>query len=138
MLTECTPLAREAPENPQIYGPSCLVDNRLQGWGIALPRDFPALEPKHSLFARGPPGKDPNDEVLAGTKELKRDAKAQNRRESRLQGERSFPAAEGADAVMEGGLVPLAFALDANGNPHKDEATVGRELTGLLPVLLYS
>lgn len=58
--------------------------------------------------------------------------------EACLQGERGTPPAKAADPVLSSDLIRLPLALDANGDPRKDEATVGRELTGLRPVLLYS
>ena len=128
MLTECTPPAGEAPKNGGNLGPTGLVSHRLQGRGFALPGGLPALGPEDSRFSRRRPGKDLDDEVFAGTKELQGDAKAQNSLEACLQGQRGFPAAKGADAVLEGGLTPLTFALHANRNPHQNEAAVGREL----------
>src|SRR5680860_1362798 len=110
----------------------------LQGWGRASPGDLPALGPEYRLRAGGCAGTDLHAESFAVTKELLGDTEAEDGVEACLQGERGAPAAEGADPVVSGSLAPLTLALDANGNSHKDEATVGRELTRLRPVLLYS
>src|SRR5660398_56690 len=54
------------------------------------------------------------------------------------EGERGEATADYRIGAFCGRGTTLTLALDANGNSHKDEATVGRELTRLRPVLLYS
>src|SRR5660398_195546 len=111
--------------------------------GLPAPGDLPALCPQERLRAGGCAGTDLHAEAFAVTKELLGDAEAEDGVEVCLQGERGVPAGEAADPVVSGGLAPLTLTpltltADANGNADQNEATVGRELTRLRPVLLYS
>jgi hypothetical protein len=103
-----------------------------------LPGGLPALGPKDHLRARGSFGKDFHGKAFAGAKELQGDTKAEGGMAAHLKGQLSLPAGKSADAVVKGGLARPALAHNANGNPHQNEAAVGRELTRLRPVFLYS
>lgn len=114
------------------------IGYRLEGWNVASPGDLPALRPQDRPRAHGCAGADLHGEPFAGAKELLGDPKAEDGVEACLQGECGVPAGKRADAVARGGLALLALAHDSNGGSHQNEATVGRELTRLRPVLLYS
>jgi hypothetical protein len=119
------------------FGLPGLVGYRPQGWDLALPDDLPALGPKDHLLARGTYGKDLHGKSLAGTKELQGDTKAEGGVATRLKGQLSLSAGEGADAVVKGGLARRSLARNAERNADQYEAAVGRELTCLRPILLY-
>ena len=62
---------------PGDFGLSRLVGHRLQGRGLALPGDVPALGPKDLPRADVTAGKDFDDKTLAGAKELQGYTKAE-------------------------------------------------------------
>ena len=101
-----------------------------------MPDDRPALDPHDLHCAGGALTKDFNNKAFASPEELQRDATAKDGGLVFLQGERGVPSAKGTDAVVERGLVLLIRGVDAKGDPDKDEAAVGREITRLRPVLL--
>ena len=122
-------------ELAQLCGPD-LLSERFQGWSLPLPDDRPALHPHDLHCAGGALTKDFNNEAFASPEELQRDATAKDGGLVFLQGERGVSSAKGTDAVVERGLVLFIRGVDAKGDPDKDEAAVGREITRLRSVLL--
>jgi hypothetical protein len=93
--------------------------------------------PKDLLRPPGALGKDFEDKVLPGTKELLGDTEAKAGLETGLEEQFDLRARKGADTEDERGLALLAVARSAQGNPDADKATIGGELALLRPVLFH-
>ena len=102
---------------------------------LVSPADLVALSPQDHLGPPGALGSDFQAKVFAGAKELLGNTEAEAGMEAGLQGQLDLPAGKRTNAKAEAGLGLLAIANRAQRNPDADEATVGRELAALGPVL---
>jgi hypothetical protein len=116
---------------------SDLLSYRLQGWGLALQRDLPALGPEDLLWSGRTPGTDFHGKPFAGAEELQGYAKTEGSLEVRVQGQRGIAALKCADAIVERRLASRSLAHNPDGDTDQNEVTVGRKFTRLRPILLY-